>query len=111
MVCPKCGSEDVAVQTHQEHVSSVTTEKRTSKYKEKGHCLLWWLLIGWWWWMVDLFLWIFFFGFRLILAIIHAIFKKRKYVGSETAISSTVNNIRYVTVCTCPNCGNTWTVK
>ena len=108
MNCPKCGSGDVSVNTFQEDHGSVTTARTTSKYKEKGHGCLWWLTIGWWWWIVDLLSWIFFFIPRLILRLFAAPFKKKRYRGTSSTVSTTVNNISYQTVCTCQNCGYHW---
>ena len=108
LYCPKCGSEDVSKQVFQENRGSRTITKTTSKYKEKGHGLLWWLLIGWWWWFVDLMLWIFAFFPRLVLRLFAAPFKKKKYKGKSKSVSTTVNDIAYRTVCTCQKCGNTW---
>ena len=104
MTCPKCNSNDVTVQTFQEDLGTVTTSHTASKYREKGHGCLWWLTIGWWWWIVDLCLWVFMFIPRLILQL----FKKKKYVGSSSTVSSTVRNVKYRTVCTCQNCGHSW---
>ena len=111
MVCPKCGSENVLVQTVSENIGSTTVSKTKSKYKEKGHGFIWWITIGWWWWIVDLFLWFFAFLPRLILRLFAAPFKKKKYKGSSTTVSQSTNHIRYKTICTCQNCGNHWTVK
>ena len=105
MICPKCGNSCVTVQTFQEDGGTVTTSTTSSKYREKGHGLFWWLLIGWWWWVVDLCLWIFFFVPRLLVKIFH----KKKYVGRSSTVSTTVNNVIYRTVCTCQQCGHTWT--
>ena len=110
MVCPKCGSSNVSVETFQENLGSVSTARTMSKYKEKGHGCLWWLLIGWWWWIVDLFTWIFLFIPRLILRLFSAPFKKKKYVGRSSTVNSTVNRVEYKTICTCQNCGKTWQV-
>ena len=104
MICPHCGSSNVAVNTFQENRGSVTTSHTHSRYREKGHGLLWWLFIGWWWWVIDLCLWIVFFIPRLLVKL----FRKKKYVGTSTTVSSTVNNVGYKTVCTCQNCGKTW---
>ena len=104
MVCPKCNSENVTFQTFQEQAGSTTVTKTKSKYKEKRHGLLWWLCIGWWWWIVDLFMWIFVFPVKLILAAT----RKKKYKGKSTATSTTRNQISYKTVCTCQSCGHTW---
>ena len=104
MNCPKCGSNDVSVNTFQEDRGSITTSKTKSKYKEQGHGCLWWLTIGWWWWIVDLFLWIGLFPLRLL----YELLRKRKYVGRSTTVSQSVNRIKYKTVCSCRACGNTW---
>ncbi len=111
MECPKCGSSNVTVNTFQEDRGSVTTVKTRSRYQEKGHGCLWWLLIGWWWWIVDLLLWIFWFFPRLILRLFAAPFRKRKYRGTSSSISTTVSNVVYRTICTCQNCGHSWTKK
>ena len=98
-VCPKCGSLNVDFQVQQE-TKAITKTK--SKYKEKGHGILWWLTIGWWWWIVDLFLWIFMFIPRVLIHI----GRKRNYKGSEK--STTKNKVQYKTVCLCKNCGYNW---
>ena len=108
MNCPKCGSGNVSVNTFQEDHGAVTTSRTVSKYKEKGHGCLWWLLIGWWWWIVDLFTWIFLFIPRLVLRLFASPFKKKKYTGTSSTVSSTVRNITYKTICTCQNCGHSW---
>lgn len=108
LFCPVCGSEDITQQVFQENSGSRTITQTTSKYKESGHGCLWWLCIGWWWWFVDLCLWIFAFWPRLILRLFASPFKKKKYKGSETSVSTTVNDVTYRTVCTCKNCGHTW---
>lgn len=102
--CPRCGSNQVEIQLHQENYGSQTITKSKSKYKEKGHGLVWWLLIGWWWWIVDLFLWITIFPLRLIAQL----FKKKKYVGKTNSVSTTVNNVAYKSICLCKNCGYYW---
>lgn len=106
--CPNCGSNNISFQTVQENLGSETISKTKSKYKEGGHGCLWWLTIGWWWWMVDLFLWIGFFLPRLILRLFAMPFKSKKGKGKEKTVSHTVNNFRYVTICTCQSCGNSW---
>ena len=108
MECPKCGSSNVTVNTFQEDHGSVTTSTTKSKYQEKGHGCLWWLTIGWWWWIVDLLSWIFLFFPRLILRLFASPFKKKKYKGTSTTVSTTVNNVSYKTVCTCQSCGHSW---
>ena len=107
MNCPKCGSTNVSIQTFQENRGTVTTSKTKSKYKEKGHGFLWWIFIGWWWWIIDLLSWIFFIP-RLILRLFAAPFKKKKYKGTSSTVSTTINNVGYKTVCTCQNCGHSW---
>ena len=87
MICPKCGNDNVSVQTMSENLGTSTVTKTKSKYKEKGHGILWWLCIGWWWWMVDLCIWIVAFFPRLILRLFAAPFKKKKYTGSSTTVS------------------------
>ena len=108
IVCPHCHSNNVFIQTVQENRGSVSVSKTKSKYKEKGHGLIWWITIGWWWWAVDLFLWIFAFFPRLILRLFAAPFKKKKSVGKSTTISTTKNRIVYKTICTCQSCGYSW---
>lgn len=107
LVCPKCGSTNIDVQLHQEETGSQTVTKTKSKYKEKGHGLLWWIFIGTWWWFVDLILWICFFPLKLI----HAITKKKKYKGSSTSVESTSRNVTYKTMCLCKSCGHNWEKK
>lgn len=104
MRCPKCHSEDIDMQLQQENLGGRTVTKTRSKYREKGHGLLWWLFIGWWWWIVDLFLWICLFPIRFVAQL----FKRKKYVGSSTSVSSTKNKVTYRTVCLCKSCGHHW---
>ena len=106
LTCPTCGSTIIDSNVFQENLGGKTITK--SKYKEKGHGCLWWLFIGWWWWFVDLFLWIFFFFPRLIIRLLAAPFKKKKYKGSETSVAITKNRINYKTVFLCKACGNSW---
>lgn len=102
--CPNCGSTDVTIETFQEDLGTTTISKTRSKYKEAGHGCLWWLLIGWWWWIVDLFLWIVYFPFRLLFQI----FKRKKYKGKSTTISQSRNEVAYKKVFTCQSCGHSW---
>lgn len=104
MVCPQCGSNSISFQMFQENAGTTKVSKTKSKYKQKGHGILWWLFIGWWWWMVDLFLWIFLFPIRAIAALT----KKKKYKGKSITIEQTVNQVAYKTMCLCGNCGHTW---
>ena len=105
MTCPKCHGTNVRVETFQEQRGSATTVHTRSKYKEAGHGCLWWLLIGWWWWIVDLMLWIFLFIPRALLHL----GRRKTYKGRATTVSATVNDISYRTVCTCQDCGHSWT--
>ena len=108
MTCPKCGAENITIQTFQEERGSVTRSKTKSKYKEKGHGCLWWITIGWWWWIVDLLSWIFLFFPRLIMRLFASPYKKAKYKGKSTTVSTTRNSIGYRTVYTCQSCGHQW---
>ena len=45
---------------------------------------------------------------RLILRLFASPFKKKKYKGTSSTVSSTVRNITYKTICTCQNCGHRW---
>lgn len=103
-VCPKCGSTNIDIQMFKEDLGSQTFTTTKSKYKQKGHGLLWWLFIGSWWWIVDLFMWLCFFPLRLIMQL----FKKKKYVGKSTSVSTTVNNVEYRSMCLCKDCGYHW---
>lgn len=104
LVCPTCGSTNVSTQVFQEESGSTTITKGKSKYKEKGHNILWWIFIGSWWWMIDLCLWIFAFPIKFLTKLFH----KKKYKGKSKSVSHTVNHIKYKTMCTCQNCGHTW---
>lgn len=108
MVCPVCQSELVQISTFQEQTGSKTVTKTRSKYKEKGHGILWWLCVGWWWWIIDLISWCAFFAPRLILRIFAAPYKKKKYTGRSKTVSKTDNKIQYKTICVCQNCGHKW---
>ncbi len=83
MTCPKCGSENVNVQT----VNEV-------KIKDKHHGIIWWFCIGWWWVPIK---WLLF----TLPALIFKIFghKKQKVINKTK------------TVCICQNCGHSWNVK
>ena len=102
--CPECGSTEISIETFQEDLGTTTVSKTKSKYKEAGHGCLWWLLIGGWWWIVDLFLWIAYFPFRLLFQI----FKRKKYKGKATTVSQSMNEIIYKKMFTCQNCGHSW---
>lgn len=106
--CPKCGSEDITRQVFQENKGSKEITHTTSKYKGQGHGIIWWITIGWWWWIIDLFLWIFAFFPRLILRLFASPYKKKKYKGVTNSVTETIVDISYKTVCTCQNCGHTW---
>ena len=79
MICPKCGSENVAVQ--------MVTETGL----RSGHGLVWWLLIGWWWVPVK---WFCFFWVALIL----------KLFGNKSYRLKTSQHSE----CVCQNCGYHW---
>ena len=104
VTCPQCGAANISFQMFQENAGTTTVSKTKSKYKQKGHGLLWWLFIGWWWWIIDLFLWIFLFPIRAIVALT----KKKKYKGKSTTVQQTINQVAYKTMCLCGNCGYTW---
>ena len=80
MICPKCKSTYVTVQT----VNEVNLQK-------KKKSMAYWLFIGWW---LEPTLWLFFTLPMLIITI----FKPKKY--------KTKNKVK--TICVCQNCGNTW---
>lgn len=61
MICPICRNENIEVKTFQEQAGSTQFQHTTSKYKEKGHGVVWWLFVGWWWLFVDITLWLCFF--------------------------------------------------
>lgn len=102
--CSKCGSSNIDIQLHQENCGGSTVTRTKSHYREKGHGCLWWLIFGWWWWMVDLCIWIFAFPIRLLFQV----FKKKKYVGNTSSVSSTSNRIGYKTIYLCKSCGHHW---
>ncbi len=102
--CPRCGGFNVDTQVYQETQGGSTITKTKSKYRQRGHGCLWWLFIGWWWWMFDLMLWLCMFPIRLLVEV----FKKRKYVGISTSVSTTKNYIRYRTIYLCKHCGYHW---
>lgn len=107
LVCPNCGSDDISIETFQENLGTTTVSKGKYKFKQTGHGIIWWLFIGWWWWIIDLFFWICFFPFRLILQL----FKKKKYRGKSTTVSQSINEVVYKKMFTCRSCGNSWTVN
>ena len=104
IVCPKCGRANVKVQIFQEDAGTTTVSKTKSKYKEKGHGLIWWLCIGSWWWIIDLMLWLCLFPVKLI----QAMTRKKKYKGKSKTVSQTVNHVNYKTVYLCEACGHSW---
>lgn len=107
LVCPHCGSDDISIDTFQENLGTSTVSNQSFKVKQKGHGLLWWLFIGWWWWIIDLCLWIFVFPLRLLAQI----FKKKKYKGTATTVSQSINEVVYKKVLTCRSCGHSWTAE
>ena len=107
LVCPKCGSNNIDIQLHQEETGSQTTTKTKSKYKETGHGLIWWICIGSWWWIIDLTLWICFFPIKLVTSLT----KKKKYKGQSTSVASTTKTVSYKSICLCKNCGYNWEKK
>ena len=82
MKCPKCGSENVTVQT-------ATTVTMSDKHRG----CFWWLIVGWWW---IPFKWI----FLTLPALIFAIFSHKKQKMKSKTYSKAV----------CQNCGNQWNV-
>ena len=78
MKCPKCGSENVNVQA-------------VSIVKNKHHGVMYWCCFGW---LIDIFLWIGFFFFRLFIAI----FRPKKV---KTKVKS---------YAVCQECGYKWKV-
>lgn len=105
MFCPSCGSEDIYIQTVQENLGGEVNTVTRGKVKQKGHGCLYWVLIGWWWWIIDAVIWIVAFPFRLAFGLL----KKKKYKYSEKTTTVQNNTIQYRNICTCQNCGNTWT--
>lgn len=103
-ICPRCGSDNVEIKMYKENLGSQTITTSKSKYKEKGHGLIWWLFIGSWWWIIDLCMWLCFFPLRLIMQL----FKKKKYVGKSTSVSTTMHNVDYRSMCLCKDCGYNW---
>lgn len=103
--CPRCGGTNVATQMMQENTGGIATTKTSAVYKQKKHGVLWWLCIGWWWWIVDVFIWIFAFPYRLA----YGLLKKKKYTKQETSVTRTSNQISYRKMCVCQTCGNNWT--
>lgn len=102
--CPRCGSQDIDIQVHQEMQGSKTITRTKSKYRQKRHSIFWWLFIGWWWIFIDLFLWIAIFPIRFLIQL----FKKKDYKGTSKSVEKTKNKISYRTVFLCKNCGNHW---
>ncbi len=80
MICPKCGSQNVAIQV----VNEV-------KLKNAHHGCLWWLIIGWWWIPIK---WIFL-TFPALLA-------KIFIPNRQKAVNKTVRKA------VCQTCGNMW---
>ncbi len=82
MNCPKCGSENVNIQT-------VTDSKLVNAH----HGCLWWLCVGWWWVPIK---WL----FLTIPALIFKIFGHKKQKIKQNRYS----------VYVCQNCGYQWKV-
>lgn len=80
MICPKCGSENTRI----ELVNKVSIKK-------KRNWVYW--ICGLW--IIDMFLWFFFFLYRLIFGLILRIFKKPSY----KTITKTEKHL------ICNNCG------
>lgn len=106
MTCPFCYSDNVRVETVQEYRGGISTTKTKSKYKEKRHGFFWFIFIGWWWWIIDLMLWVLAFIPRALLHI----GRRHKYAGTSTSVTTQTNDIRYKTICTCQNCGKTFSL-
>ena len=81
MKCPKCRSENIAIQ-------AVTEVKEKRK---KGW--LYWLFIGWWW---EIIAWILFGVWKLLVVLF----------GKKTKVVSITHS-----VAVCQNCGNRWNVN
>ena len=80
MTCPKCGSENVSIQ-------SVTDSKLVNSH----HGCVWWCCVGWWW---LFFKWL----FLTLPALIVKILKPKKQKIKQTRYSMYV----------CQNCGHQW---
>ncbi len=106
--CPQCGSDDLTMETMQENLGSTTISRTKTRSRRQGKGIIWWLLIGWWWWMVDLCLWVFAFVPRLILHLFAGLFKRDARVARSTTVERTENEIRYIRLYTCNNCGASW---
>ena len=91
MVCPKCGSENVNVQSVE---TGSVGMSQTNIYK-KHHGLLYWLFIGWWIWI-----------FKLLVLPFKILFGSKKKIGSATTISGTKNVLS--TRAVCQSCGYQW---
>ncbi len=91
MICPKCGSSNVNVQSVE--TGSVGMSKTTIVKKRKG--LLYWLLVSWWIWIFKLLV----FPFKLL-------FGSKKKIGTATTISGTKNVLS--TRAVCQSCGYSW---
>lgn len=103
--CQRCGGTNIAVQVMQENYGGAMQTVTKSKTYEKRHGILWWLFVGWWWWIIDIFLWLFAFPFRAIVALT----RKKKYVTKGVTYTSQQNRIAYRKICACQQCGNSWT--
>lgn len=113
MKCPKCGSENVNIETFQEEQGSKTITRRRFKVSETGkhHGFFWWVFVGWWWIPIKFTLWIICFPIMLIASLFGRVFGRKSYKGKEKEKSVTRNRIGYTTVCVCQNCGKRWTTK
>ena len=108
ITCPHCGSDQITMETMQETLGSTTISKTKTKSRRQGKGIIWWIFIGWWWWFVDLCFWFFAFFPRLVLHLFAKAFKKDKRVADSTTVETTRNQIRYIRLYTCQNCGNSW---
>ena len=110
MICPKCFSKDIRVNTYQDTAGSITipTSSRSTASGKQTHGCLWWLTVGWWWEITKLATKVTFFFPRMIFRLISSPFKKKTQADNTTSHRSPVYSPKYVTVYTCNKCRHRW---
>lgn len=95
MICPRCHSENVIIQTVQTGSIGAGTNRVVIEQPKKSKGCLYWLFIGWWAWI-----------FKLMFLPFTFLFGGRKKSGLNFQATKTLTK----TVATCQSCGNSWTV-
>ena len=110
MICPKCCSSDLRVNTYQDTARSISVSSRSGETNKQNHSCIWWITCGWWWELTKFTARVTFFFPRLILRLISAPFKNNKQPEKSSSIRSSIYNPKYITAYTCKKCGYRWTM-